>query len=72
MAVEAAHGDRKAEPATYATATRVFCPIWRDPWMSIGRDTYIHDMLELCGGHNVFADTADRRYPIVNRFRGPE
>jgi ABC-type Fe3+-hydroxamate transport system substrate-binding protein len=47
---------------------RVFCPIWRDPWMTIGRETYIHDMIELCGGENLFAtlDTsADRRYPIV-------
>ena len=44
---------------------RVFCPIWRDPWMAVGRDTYIHSMLELCGGANVFADRGDRRYPIV-------
>jgi ABC-type Fe3+-hydroxamate transport system substrate-binding protein len=44
---------------------RVFCPIWRDPWMTIGRDTYIHDLIELCGGRNVFADERDRRYPIV-------
>lgn len=32
----------------------VFCPIWCDPWMTIGRDTYIHDMLALCGGENLF------------------
>jgi ABC-type Fe3+-hydroxamate transport system substrate-binding protein len=35
---------------------RVFCAIWRDPWMTIGRDTYIHDLIALCGGANVFAD----------------
>jgi ABC-type Fe3+-hydroxamate transport system substrate-binding protein len=35
---------------------RVFCPIWRDPWMAPSRDTYIHDMIELCGGVNVTAD----------------
>ena len=33
---------------------RVFCPIWRDPWMTINHDTYIHDLIELCGGENVF------------------
>ncbi len=38
---------------------RVFCPIWRDPWMTVGRDTYIHDLIELCGGHNVFAGDGD-------------
>jgi len=35
---------------------KVFCPIWRDPWMTIARDTYIHDMIQLCGGENLFAD----------------
>jgi ABC-type Fe3+-hydroxamate transport system substrate-binding protein len=49
---------------------RVFCPIWRDPWMTIGRDTYVHDLLELCGGDNVFADgpapQSERRYPVVS------
>lgn len=44
---------------------RVFCPIWRDPWMTIAHDTYIHDMIELCGGENCFADRGARRYPIV-------
>ena len=61
--VEAAVAE--AEAARPAVPVRVFCPIWRDPWMSIGRDTYIHSMLELCGGVNVFADRGDRRYPIV-------
>jgi ABC-type Fe3+-hydroxamate transport system substrate-binding protein len=44
---------------------RVFSPIWRDPWMSVGGDTYIHDLLALCGGRNVFAQRGDRRYPRV-------
>jgi ABC-type Fe3+-hydroxamate transport system substrate-binding protein len=42
----------------------VFCPIWRGPYMTIGRDTYVHDMLAVCGGANVFADRAER-YPTV-------
>lgn len=43
---------------------RVFCPIWRKPYMTINRDTYIHDMLAVVGGQNVFAG-AEKRYPEV-------
>jgi len=42
----------------------VFYAIWRDPYMTIGRDTYVHDMLSVCGGANVFADRPER-YPTV-------
>jgi ABC-type Fe3+-hydroxamate transport system substrate-binding protein len=45
---------------------RVFCPVWKRPWMAVGADTYAHDLLTLCGGHNVFADRDERRYPIVS------
>jgi len=51
--------------ARAAPAPRVFCPIWRDPWMSVGPDTYAHDLLTLCGGENVFGGRSDRRYPRV-------
>jgi len=44
---------------------RVFCPVWRDPWMAVGRDTYAHDLIRLCGGANVFGERSERRYPIV-------
>ena len=53
------------EPDTTSSRPRVFCPIWRDPWMAVGRDTYASDLIERCGGENVFADRGDRRYPIV-------
>jgi ABC-type Fe3+-hydroxamate transport system substrate-binding protein len=43
---------------------RVFCPIWRRPWMTVSRDTYVHDMLTVCGGDNVFADHPGR-YPTI-------
>jgi ABC-type Fe3+-hydroxamate transport system substrate-binding protein len=43
---------------------RVFCPIWKHPWMTINRDTFIHDMLETCGGANVFAERI-RRFPLA-------
>lgn len=43
---------------------RVFCPIWRNPYMTVNRDTYMHDMLALCGGENVFGELPER-YPQV-------
>lgn len=43
---------------------KVFCPIWRDPYMTINDDTYVHDMLMTCGGANVFADRLER-YPTI-------
>ena len=43
---------------------RVFCPIWRRPYMTVSADTYVHDMLRECGGENVFGSAA-RRYPEV-------
>jgi ABC-type hemin transport system substrate-binding protein len=46
-------------------ATRIFCPIWKRPWMAVGGDTYADDLLALCGGRNVFAERTQRRYPIV-------
>jgi ABC-type Fe3+-hydroxamate transport system substrate-binding protein len=43
---------------------RVFCPIWRRPYMTINRDTYVHDVLAVAGGANVFGDEP-RRYPEI-------
>jgi ABC-type Fe3+-hydroxamate transport system substrate-binding protein len=43
---------------------RVFCPIWRKPWMSFNHDTFAHDLLRRAGGANLCADRADR-YPVV-------
>jgi ABC-type Fe3+-hydroxamate transport system substrate-binding protein len=45
--------------------TRVFCPIWRNPWMAVGGGTYADDLLTLCGGINVFSSRPERRYPVV-------
>ena len=61
--LEAALARVRAETAGRA-ATAVFYPIWREPWMTIAGDTYIHDMLRVCGGANVFADRAER-YPVI-------
>jgi ABC-type Fe3+-hydroxamate transport system substrate-binding protein len=60
QAVEEAERRRESVPRV-----RVFCPIWRDPWMTVGGDTYAHDMIALCGGENAFAGRAERRYPRI-------
>jgi ABC-type Fe3+-hydroxamate transport system substrate-binding protein len=38
--------------------------IWNDPMMTIGQDTYIHDMIQKCGLVNVFGN--NYRYPKVD------
>jgi ABC-type Fe3+-hydroxamate transport system substrate-binding protein len=38
--------------------------IWRDPFMTIGGDTFINNMLQHCGLQNIFADK--KRYPEVS------
>jgi ABC-type Fe3+-hydroxamate transport system substrate-binding protein len=55
---------RRSDASAQRRPVPVFYPIWREPWMTISADTYIHDMLRLCGGANVFADAA-RRYPTI-------
>jgi ABC-type Fe3+-hydroxamate transport system substrate-binding protein len=41
---------------------RAVVPIWRRPWMVLGRDTFAGDLLGRLGVRNVFADSPDR-YP---------
>ncbi len=53
-----------AATATPAAPVRVFCPIWRRPFMSFNHDTYCHDLLVSAGGANVCAADA-ARYPVV-------
>jgi ABC-type Fe3+-hydroxamate transport system substrate-binding protein len=37
------------------------CPIWKNPWMWCGGDTYVSSLVERAGGRNVLADRT--RYP---------
>lgn len=39
--------------------------IWRRPYMSINRSTFIHDIMERCGLENVFAGE-ESRYPEIS------
>lgn len=41
---------------------RVLCPIWKEPWMTVNRDTFVHSVIGECGGDNIFADL-EERYP---------
>ena len=44
-------------------STKVVYLIWKDPYMTIGGDTYISNMLNRCGYINVFAN--QNRYPSI-------
>jgi ABC-type Fe3+-hydroxamate transport system substrate-binding protein len=41
--------------------------IWRNPYMTIGKDTFIHDMLARCGFKNIFDNTT--RYPAIDTWQ---
>ncbi|MFJ6720299.1 MULTISPECIES: helical backbone metal receptor [unclassified Streptomyces] len=47
-----------------ADALRAVVPVWRRPWMVLGRDTFAGDLLGRLGVRNVFAGHAER-YPRV-------
>jgi ABC-type Fe3+-hydroxamate transport system substrate-binding protein len=53
------------EPAPIATAV---IPIWRRPWMVLGRDTFAGDVLARCGVMNAFAgiEGIEDHYPKVS------
>jgi len=57
-------------------AARVFCPIWRNPWMTFGADTYICDVLRTVGLVNIFAEDGLGDFFEVDlaqaRDRGPD
>jgi len=57
--------------ASAAEPVRAFVPIWegdasspRPWWMTVNRETYVHDVLAVCGAANVFGDR-ERRYPLA-------
>lgn len=59
----------RAQPFRYAYL------IWRKPWMAVGADTYVHDLLGRAGGDNVLA-ADEGRYPEITleglRARAPD
>jgi ABC-type Fe3+-hydroxamate transport system substrate-binding protein len=59
--IERVYG-RLRERVEPANSRRLFVPIWKNPYMSVGSDTYAHDVLETCGGENVCGGST--RYPV--------
>ncbi|MDG4861058.1 helical backbone metal receptor [Streptomyces sp. T-3] len=58
-----------------ATRRRAIVPIWRKPWMVLGRDTFAGDLLARLGVDNVYASHPDRypRIPLDElRAAGPD
>ncbi len=53
-----------AGPAPGPRRTAVV-PIWRRPWMAVGRDTFTGDVLSRLGVDNALADSPDR-YPRID------
>jgi ABC-type Fe3+-hydroxamate transport system substrate-binding protein len=56
---------RRWEGPVPSARMRVAVPVWRDPWMAVGRDTFTGDLLSRLGAANVLAAHADR-YPHVD------
>jgi ABC-type Fe3+-hydroxamate transport system substrate-binding protein len=61
--IEATYEETRALTAR-RRKVRCFCPIWKHPWMTINGETFIHDMLETCGGANIFTER-ERRFPLA-------
>ncbi|HEX7846592.1 MAG TPA: helical backbone metal receptor [Chitinophagaceae bacterium] len=48
---------------TINTKPKTIYLIWKDPYMTVGGDTFIHSMMEAAGFENVF--TNEKRYPEI-------
>ena len=61
---EAFHHALREASAAAADPSRVLYLIWREPWMTVSRDTYISRMLALFGWQT-WPATSARRYPTL-------
>lgn len=59
-----AEADRAWREPAPGPVVRAVIPVWRDPWMVVGSDTFAGDVAARLGLRNVYADHADR-YPHV-------
>lgn len=50
---------------------RAVIPIWRRPWMALGRETFAGDLLQNLGVDNVLAESPER-YPKIDLAALPE
>ncbi len=44
---------------------RTLCFIWKDPWMTVNGDTFVHDLLFACGAANPFETESERYLKIT-------
>lgn len=51
------------ESAAHSKMRRAVYLIWKNPYMTIGGDTYIHDMMRHFGYNNLFG--VSKRYPVI-------
>ncbi|WP_377267958.1 helical backbone metal receptor [Peterkaempfera sp. SMS 1(5)a] len=54
----------QSPPTPPGPPRRAVVPIWRRPWMVLGRDTFAGDLLRRLGVHQLYADHTER-YPAV-------
>ncbi len=60
--IERVYGGLRREG--HARRPRLFVPIWKGPYMGVGSDTYVHDVVRVSGGKNVCGGAT--RYPVVS------
>jgi len=62
--IEAAFQRLSARQLSLSKPKRVGYFIWQKPYMVVGQQTFIHDMLDRCGLLNAFADMGDSSEPF--------
>lgn len=56
---------KKSAQKMSKNAKSVYWEIWSPPYMSIGKNSFINELIEIAGGKNIFSDV-DEAYPIVS------
>lgn len=54
----------KEETLKLKEKKKVFCPVWKNPWISINKDTFASSIIEYCGGENITSNYSER-YPKI-------
>lgn len=57
------HNELRVNPRPYVYP-RVVCFVWNDPWMVVGTQTYIGDMIEVLGGDHRLKQSTDRYFKM--------
>jgi len=45
---------------------KVYHEIWSDPYMSVGKGTFVDNAIRMAGGQNIFENATDAAYPVVS------